>query len=371
MRGFNPIYLCLFATCCEMTACQKPPETPIPTELAAPAPSEEKPSSSSRWVTATMAADQVLFEAPAVVLLATDNDAVSSVPSRARVLQSLVRQGDQVSVGQPLLEVTYPDLAIAASTLVAAKERLQSMRQRREQIVALRSEGMMRASDLFDIEIKLQDAKASAAQAHALLMSAGLDPNKAASLSEKGGRTYLLSPITGTVTDVFAVIGQTYEPGSTTLLRIAGNRGGRIEARLPARLPDSLQDKNIECLFVTGVQGIGGSSVVLRLVTQVEDREQGAGGVRAWFEPVDKKLILTPSLRGRVVLQMPAGAPGIRIPSSALISNAGKSEGVSVRVQQMRDGQMHEALIPVTVLFSIGSEAVVSGVLNAGDKVAL
>lgn len=198
-----------------------------------------KPSLPTPWVKLQKGPGTPLFEGSAQVLPLPGSIAEVMTVFSAQVTRILVQPGQRVAIGTPLCVVVVPEVLRAAGAYLGAGMRLSAYTQRKEQLAALRNEGLARQTDQLETEARLAEAKAAQLEALAVLQSANLGPSDAASLLANGGKITLRSPINGVVVSVGANLGNTVSPG-VALLKIVGLSGQRIEARLAANLPDGV-----------------------------------------------------------------------------------------------------------------------------------
>lgn len=316
---------------------------------------------SSAWAPVRSAEGAELLEVPAQVLGSATARADVMPAFRAQVVQVLVEPGQDVAIGAPLLVVRMPDVVRAAGAYVAAGLRMTAYGQRRDQLQALRAEGLARLSDLAEVAAALSEASAAQREAQSVLLGAGLSPGDAASLADGGGKVTLRSPIAGVVTAVSASIGQLVEPGSAALARIAGAGETRVEARLPLLEPVSLRYELVTAQGITPLK-------LLRRAPVLEPRD---GMAQSWFLPQGPAGLLpgqSGRLRVRVDGRRGAGAPLWLLPSRAL-----RLGGDHVTVLRRRGGASQAVRIAVAA--SAAGHALVrpetSGDLALGDSVAI
>jgi biotin carboxyl carrier protein len=310
-------------------------------EEAAPVPSARTP-----WVKARSSEGVPLLEAPAQVLPSPEGQAAVVPPYRARILKVLVRPGQKVSKGQPLVEVVMPEVSTAAGAYAAASTRVDAYGRRRAQLEALKKDGLVRLADVLEAETKLAEAQADQQSAAAALRSAQIEPAEAADIVAGRKPVVLKSPIAGMVTAVGAGVGDTREPGGEPLIRVAGEGDSRVEARF-ARQVDS-QDASYELVASGGVRHR------LTFVARAPMVDPRDGTIAVWLVP-EAGTKLQPGLTGRVVVSLPGVAGAAVVPARAIGLEEGKPY-VVVR----RDGTPQK--VQVDVFASSGAEALVTGV---------
>jgi RND family efflux transporter MFP subunit len=328
-----------------LTACSKGGPA---AEEAPPVPSARTP-----WVKARSSEGVPLLEAPAQVLPSPEGQAAVVPPYRARVLKVLVRPGERVKKGQPLVEVVMPEVSTAAGAYVAASTRVDAYGRRKAQLEALRADGLVRLADVLEAETKLAEAQADQQSAAAALRTAQIEPSQAADIVAGKKPVLLRSPIAGVVTAVGAGVGDSREPGGDPVVRVVGEGDSRVEARF-AR-PVDPKNASYE-LLVTG-----GTRHHLNLVAIAPVIDPRDGTIAVWLVP-DPGTRLQPGLTGRVVVTLPDAAGASVVPARAVALIDGKTF-VVVR----RDGKPEQ--VQVDVFATSGAEALVTGVA-AGEEVA-
>lgn len=149
----------------------------------------------------------------ALAELRVDQDAYAEVasPSPARVVRVLVREGDEVKLAQPLVELASGDMSKARAEVAAADARLGLARRQLERKQSLLAERLVPERDVIEAQAAVAEAEAART-----IAGGGLQQFVGA----EGGRGLVLrSPIAGTVIHRDVVIGQLADP-SKTLFRI-------------------------------------------------------------------------------------------------------------------------------------------------------
>ena len=269
--------LALAGACKPPAAAAPPIDSGVQPRTSAPAP----------WVKVRPGHGVVLFEAPAQVLSAPETVAELMAPLRAQVVAISARPGQRVGAGTPLVTVIMPELLRAAFAYQGAGLRLTAYGQRREQLLQLKSDGLLRLAELAETEAHLAEAKAAQLEAQALLQVAGLPPSEAAALGARDGRLSLRSPIAGVVTSVAAMLGHVTDGGA--LVRIVGSGEPRIEARLPPALPENIGFSL--CLP-------HGACMPLRLIERAPLVDSRDGKTLAWFAPAGNTAGAAPRAAG-------------------------------------------------------------------------
>ena len=319
-----------------------------------PVVEEEPPVPSTRtpWVLARSSEGVPLLEAPAQVLPSPEAQAGVVPPYRARVAKVLVRPGERVTKGQPLVDVVMPEVSTAAGAYAAASTRVAAYERRKAQLEALKSDGLVRLVDVLEAETKLAEARADQQSAAATLRIAQVEPAEASGIVSGRKPVSLRSPIDGTVTAVGVAVGDSREPTGEPVARVAGEGDSRVEARF-ARPVDA--DHTFE--FITS----GGARYRLSFVSRAPVSDPRDGTTSVWLVP-EKGVRLQAGLTGRVVVTLSGGGQVAVVPARA----AGLSAG-SAFVVARRNGNTER--VPVEVIASSGAEALVRGILP-GEEVA-
>lgn len=149
----------------------------------------------------------------ALAELRVDQDAYAEVasPSPARVVRVLVREGDEVKLAQPLVELASGDMSKARAEMVAADARLALARKQLERKQSLLAERLIPERDVIEAQAAVSEAEAART-----IAGGGLQQFAGA----EGGRGLVLrAPVAGTVIHRDVVVGQLADP-SKTLFRI-------------------------------------------------------------------------------------------------------------------------------------------------------
>lgn len=301
------------------------------------------------WVALRSARDATLLEMPAQVLAAPEAQGVVVPPSAARIMRVLVRPGQRVVKGAPLVEVVMPQLVAAAGAYLSSGTRMEAYARRKAQLESLRAEGLARTADLSDAETRLAEARADHQAAQATLQAAGVVAADAGRVVERNGTIALRSPIAGIIVEVNAALGETRDAAGAPLVRVAGDSVPRIEARVSHAIPTHAR---YELLFGSGQR------VPVRFVSQAPQIDPRDGTRRCWFE-ADPATPLAGGLTGRLRVLPAADANVLVAPATAVRG------GAVIK----REGD-HFRRVEVTVLASSGADALIDGPLAAGDEVA-
>jgi hypothetical protein len=311
------------------------------------------PSARTPWVKARSSEGVPLLEAPATVLPSPEGSAGVVPPYRARVVRVLVRPGERVRKGQPLVEVVMPEVGAAAGAYAAATTRLEAYGKRKAQLEELKAEGLVRLADVLEADTKLAEARADQQAALATLRTAQVDAAEAAVIVSGSGQVTLRSPIAGMVVAVGAAVGDTREPTGDPLVKVSGEGDSRVEARF-ARAFEGAGAR----YELVGSNGVRYPMAFVARAPGVDPRD---GTIAAWFQP-PAGTSLPHGLSGRLVVTLDAARGAAVVPSRAVLLEGGQAYAI------VRRGERAER-VPVAVLASSGAEALVTGV-GAGDEVA-
>ena len=145
--------------------------------------------------------------------LHVNEDAYSEIaaPVAARVTKVLVKAGDKVTAGQPLVVLNSPELAQSRAEVDAAQARLDVARKNAERKRQLVADRLVPEREKIEAESALSEAEAAYNVATSSLRKYGGGAGEQALM--------IKSPIAGTVIDRSVVMGQLADP-SKTLFRI-------------------------------------------------------------------------------------------------------------------------------------------------------
>lgn len=333
------------ASACRSSETPAPPPPPIATPV--------RTSADAKWVPLRAPDAASFLELPATVLTATRATGVVNPPYPGQIVKLNVRAGEHVKRGQAVAELMMPTVVAAAGENSAARTRREAYTGRMQQLRALKAEGLVRAVEIADAEMRLAEARADEERTGAILRSAGVAPEQARHLAESGGAVAVKSPIDGVVMEVSAALGETRDTAGSPLVRIAGSAPARIEARAAHRLPEGVTFE-----FVTAA----GERVPVGLISEapVVDARDGTGA--SWFEP-DPARILPGGLTGKLRI-IPPKRPGLTIAPRSAVGKSATTAFVRARRNARADD------VAVTVLMSSGADALIESPLPAGTEVA-
>ncbi|MCU0655196.1 MAG: hypothetical protein MUF64_07885 [Polyangiaceae bacterium] len=305
----------------------------------APPPGAARPvSAAGRWIPLQRAVDAPVEQHPARVL--QDPSALAEVgPSLpARIEKIHTQAGSRVRRGDVLFTVLMPEAVTAAAVQGSTGPLVRALEGRREQLRALKAEGLARASDLFTVEVELARAQAERARAGAVLRGLG------------GGASELRSPIDGVVTELQGAVGEWRRPEEGPLARVVEPRGKRVEARLPGAPSPGVR-------YVLQQEG---GALALTLLEQAPRVGEEAQGYLVWFA-LPEGAAVAPSMTAQVQALPPEGA--MQVEARALLYRGGKA------LVAARKGERPEA-VEVEVLRVQGGSAWIKAPLEPGTPVA-
>jgi cobalt-zinc-cadmium efflux system membrane fusion protein len=133
-----------------------------------------------------------------------------AAPITARVVKVLVKAGDAVTAGQPLVELHSPDAGKARAEAQASSARVEVARKNLERRRELAEDRLVPEREVLEAEAALAEAQAASSVAIAASRPFG---------AAGGTGMTLASPVAGTVIERTVVMGQLADP-SKTLFRI-------------------------------------------------------------------------------------------------------------------------------------------------------
>lgn len=271
-----------------------------------------------------------------------------------RVLEVLVRSGDAVKEGQPLIRIEADDAVDAASASAAtangAAARLTAARAEYERAQRLHSQDYISIAALQRSEAALQsaeaEAKATAAAANAARTHAGW-------------RT-VSAPYAGHVTEVLVTAGDLATPGKP-LVALYAPSALRVIAHVPESIASRLQ--STKPAYLDGVEpGHAPLQVSSWSVVSAVDPATHSVEVRAEL-PAGAQM--QPGQFARLLLPIQLAAAQLRIPVRAVLT---RSEVTAVYVVDAT-GATH--LRQVRLGPVAGEEVAVLSGLQSGEKIAL
>lgn len=311
---------------------------------------ESAATPSTPFVAVRAPSDESLLEAPAHALGGEGALEQIAATYPLRIVRVRAQSGDRVEAGAPIVEVTSALVFGAAATYRSSSERLAVVEERLAAVRALRDQRAASADQVFDLESRAADLRGVQREALATLRSAGLTPSQATAALARGS-IVLESAHAGTVRDMHAVPGEVHPDGQVFATLVTGP-SRRIEARFPGPLGEGFRFE-FEDLF--GRRHPLGD----RPFRTLEAGEEG--GVLVWFD-LPEGTALAPDAPGHVHA-LPVRSTFVEIPVGALHPIESGAE-----VLRRRSGAISR--VPVTVVASSGSSAIVEGDLRIGDEVS-
>lgn len=198
---------------CSSTAESQPAFSPPPSVAGADQTVTVSDASRLYITTQAVALDAAAAVVRAPARVAFRDGAVSQInlPVPGRVTSVLVKTGDRVKTGDPLLTLTSPEAAAARASLAAAQAEADAARQELARQDKMAASGVGIESERVAAQAKLRESVAELARAQS---TAGL-------LGNGGGSTIVVrAPIDGTVISRRATVGTVAEPGGEPLIEL-------------------------------------------------------------------------------------------------------------------------------------------------------
>lgn len=148
--------------------------------------------------------------------LAVDQRAYAEVgtPVAARVTRLRVNAGDTVSRGQVLADLTSPELARQRAEYLSARARLTLAEAALERKRSLAAEKIAPLREVQEAESTVGEARAAVRAARAAIAAFGVEPPADENDEATASNFVLVSPVSGSVIERSAVVGQMLEPAS-------------------------------------------------------------------------------------------------------------------------------------------------------------
>ena len=182
--------------------------------------------------------------------------------------------------------------------------------------------------------------------------AAGLPPTDASRIVSSGGVVSIRSPIAGIVVSLDAPVGATREAGGRSLVRVAGSGASRVVARAQSTPPEGAI-----LSFVSGRD----EPVPLALLSASPLVDPRDGTRELFLEPSRE---IPPGVSGVLRVTMPKGtSEAVAVPALAVFLEDGRTFVFRREGDEARE-------VPVRVLASSGTDALVTGELAAGDEIA-
>ncbi|OYV39046.1 MAG: efflux transporter periplasmic adaptor subunit, partial [Thiomonas sp. 20-64-5] len=318
--------------------------TPLTAQAAAPgiiSISADQQTALGVRLATVQAASAAQIDLPARVTVPLSQQAVVSAPAPGLLTRLLVNPGDTVKSGQPLAELSSPQIAQLQRERSEAQSRYDLAQRQLQRDTTLVNEGIVPSA-------RLDAARAQSREAQAMLAERDLALKLAAGGTALNGVAVLRAPISGVITETTALPGQRVDVAAP-LFRIAqqGQLWLEIDAspqqaaalRVGAEVEvPTLQAKGVVQAKATALNA--GQSVLIRVrVTQ-------PGGLQAGGVALAR-------------LSLPAQAGVWRVPPAAVTQIAGRDAVLVTTAEGFR-------IVPVTVVGRLNDAVMVSGPLKAG-----
>ncbi len=297
--------------------------------------------------------DTVTF--PGRVAFDEDHTQRLATPVDGRVIALLVKAGDKVKIGQPLVRLSSPQIGELQAEAQKGLQDLAIAQKTVERAHKLKVEGAISEKEVMQAEADVIKAKSAATQATTRLASLNVPA------SDPGAGVSLLAQVTGTVVERNALVGQEVRADATTPLLTVSNldtvwvladvyeqdlglvqAGAAVVVRVPA-YPNQTFPGTIAHLG--DVVDTNSRTVKLRCVVANPDAR------------------LKPEMFAKAALTATGSAKVIVVPSSAVLSDSEQPRVIVV------SGESTFRLQPVEVGSEVdGKVRVLSGILP-GQKI--
>ena len=148
--------------------------------------------------------------------LAVDQRAYAEVgvPVQARITRLLANAGERVRRGQTLAELTSPQLAQARAEYLSAEARARLADATLERKRGLAGEKIVPLREVQEAESQAAEARAALRGARAAIAAFGVEPPSADTADATSSTFVLTSPVSGSVIERQAVVGQMLDPAT-------------------------------------------------------------------------------------------------------------------------------------------------------------
>lgn len=279
--------------------------------------------------------------------------AVSEVgaPMAGRVGSVLVKTGDRVKTGDPLVFVSCPDAASARTSLATAQAALREAKAALDRETRMLEEGVGIERDKLAAEIRLESAQAELDRARATSSFIG---------AGEGAEVALRTPIGGVVLSVKASRGAAVGPGGEALVEVGDPTALWVVADVPERELSLVTEGSAASVELSSVAGPLRARVIS--IGSVVSSGLRTAPVRIALDA--PRSDLRPGMFGRVRIETSGGGP--TLPVEAVLIRDGKESVVYVA----RDDVTFERR-PVVVSRPVdGRVQVISG-LSTGERVVV
>ncbi len=305
------------------------------------------------------AADRVMSRRyPAQVAVPVRQDHVVSAPQDGTLSILLVALGESVKAGQPLARMQSPGLLEAQGALLEAQTRLTLAESELARDQSLFKEGLVPKRRLQATQADHDALATSVDQWGQRLALSGMSAEAIAALKQGrrlSGTLELHSPIDGVVLEQMVNTGQAVA-AAAPLFRVASLSPLWLEVHVPIDQVAGLHQDDQVLLPREDIRGR-----ILTIGRQVHGTDQGVLVRAEVSEGADR---LRPGQFVEVQLAEGAKGAGWRLPTAALVRTA----DAAYVFAQRPDGF---AAVQVEILAQEERSALVTGEINAGDRVAI
>jgi membrane fusion protein, heavy metal efflux system len=289
-----------------------------------------------------------------------DEDRTAHVgsPVEGRVIRVLVKPGDGVRRGQPLLVIRSPVFTLAESAERKARSALRVAEKNLARVQRLFADGAASQREVTEAEDVLAQARAEYERAAADLTSLGGHQD------DPSPEFQLTAPINGVIVSrsASALVGAEVQPGSGTLFIIADLSKVWVQADLPEREMGGVHPSlpvEIEAQAYPGLKFPG----TVEYVSELLDQSTRTAKLRCLIP--NPQLRLKPEMFVDVTLHRPSAQ--ILIPTSAVVT-----KGAKFFVYVEEDEKVHTyAPREVTLGPEIGSLVPVANGLQGGERIVV
>jgi cobalt-zinc-cadmium efflux system membrane fusion protein len=310
-----------------------------------------------KYAEASVAGTAVVAAATGKIAFDEDHTSRVGSPLSGRVDSLLVKPGDLVRKGQPLLTIVSPEVEAAIAELQAAEADLSLQKRTLERTRALFTDQAVARKDVSQAESDLAKAQAARERSRARLGLLGINPN------EHTSRFTLRAPIAGTVVERQALPGaEVRGDAGTPLVTISDLDRVWVFADVYERDLASVSSGQTAQVTVASYPGVTFPARIEH-VGEVEDAQTRTVKVRLMADNGAHKL--KPEMFARVILPLSGPAAAVTVPGNAVLTDG----DANVVIVSMADGKFSKRTVQV------GSEvdgrlAVLSG-LHPGERVVV
>ncbi|MEZ4390611.1 MAG: efflux RND transporter periplasmic adaptor subunit [Polyangiales bacterium] len=254
-----------------------------------------------------------------------DGDHLAEVGSRiaGRVARVLVRPGDEVRAGDPLLEIESAALGEASAQLLSARAAATASRAERARLESLAARQLATARELDQARAACATNDAMVQAATQRLLALGVSAGEIA--GRRGSRLQRVTvraPIAGRVVERHAVLGQVVEP-ATSLLRLADPTRLWVQLRVFEGELSKVRVGDAVTLQATSHPELTLEGTVGHIAAEL-DRETRTARVRV--EVTDRQGVLRPGqfVEARLLPSAGRAVEALRIPRDATVQVEGR-----------------------------------------------